>query len=67
MTSIIHSNWESLKSEMRSDMPAILAFALHETPINKDLIQEVDLGPFKHRVDNGLPIRKAAFQLLETI
>ena len=36
-------------------------FALQETKIRKELIEEVDLGPFKHKVDNGLGMRKAAF------
>jgi hypothetical protein len=38
--------------------------ALQETPIKKELQTVIDLGPFKHTVDNGEPIRKAAFSLL---
>ena len=48
-------------------MGDILNFALQETPINKALIRQVDLGPFKHQVDDGLPLRKGAYQLLETL
>ena len=40
---------------------------LNETPIKKELIITVDLGPFKHTVDNGAGIRKAALNLLETL
>ena len=67
ITSIIHSNWTTLKREIRELMDHILMFALQETKIRKELIEEVDLGPFKHKVDNGLGMRKAAFQLLETL
>lgn len=52
---------------MRDFIGEILKFALEETVIRPELIKEVDLGPFKHKVDDGLPIRKAAFQLLETL
>ena len=48
-------------------MLAVAAFAHDETSVRKELIDEIDLGPFKHKVDRGLPLRKAAFQLLETL
>lgn len=38
-----------------------------ETPVKKDLIKTIDLGPFKHTVDNGVPIRKSAFYLLQNV
>jgi len=67
LTSIIHSNWSTMKAQLKPKVGMILEFALKETKIRPELIQEVDLGPFKHKVDNGLPMRKAAFQLLETL
>jgi len=44
-------------------LPVIYA----ETKPNKDLIHEVDFGAFKQVVDDGLPLRKAAFQCLGTM
>jgi cullin-associated NEDD8-dissociated protein 1 len=38
-----------------------------ETVIKPELITEVDLGPFKHKVDEGIPIRKAAYALLDSL
>jgi len=67
LTSIVHSNWVSMRTHLRDSMSHILAFALQETKTRPELIHEVDLGPFKHKVDNGLPMRKAAFGLLETL
>ncbi|XP_044761676.1 cullin-associated NEDD8-dissociated protein 1 [Coccinella septempunctata] len=38
-----------------------------ETKVRKELIREVEMGPFKHTVDDGLDIRKAAFECMYTI
>lgn len=63
LTTIVHSSYNSVSQILRD----IQNFAYQETEVRKDLIVEVDLGPFKHKVDHGLPTRKAAFQLLETL
>ncbi|XP_024947857.1 cullin-associated NEDD8-dissociated protein 1 isoform X2 [Cephus cinctus] len=38
-----------------------------ETKIKKELIREVEMGPFKHTVDDGLDLRKAAFECMYTL
>jgi cullin-associated NEDD8-dissociated protein 1 len=45
----------------------LVKVALYETIIKPELITEVDLGPFKHKVDEGIPIRKAAYLLIDTL
>jgi len=35
--------------------------------MKKELVKIIDLGPFKHTVDDGVPIRKSAFTLLQNM
>lgn len=44
-------------------MPALYA----ETPSNLKLVVEIDYGGFKQSTDTALPVRRAAFQALETV
>eukprot|EP00957_Ditylum_brightwellii_P137737 10500239-Ditylum_brightwellii.AAC.1 len=44
-----------------AQLPALLPHLYHLTEVREDLIRTVDLGPFKHKIDDGLEIRIAAF------
>jgi len=57
----------SLKILLSTNVEELAQIALLETPIKKELIVTVDLGLFKHTVDNGSQIRKASFGLLENM
>ena len=63
LTAITHAKPEVVRTEA----PTILKHAVTMTAIDPSLIKEVDLGPFKHKVDDGIPIRKAAFGLIDTM
>lgn len=48
-------------------LDSVLPQLYAETVVKKDLIREVEMGPFKHTVDDGLDIRKAAFECMYTL
>jgi len=52
---------------IREVLPQYLPLLYGESKIKPELIREVDLGPFKHRVDDGLEVRKAAFEAMYTL
>ncbi|XP_033207231.1 cullin-associated NEDD8-dissociated protein 1 isoform X2 [Belonocnema kinseyi] len=52
---------------VRDLLDSILPKLYTETKIKKELIREVEMGPFKHTVDDGLDLRKAAFECMYTL
>ncbi|PPE02794.1 hypothetical protein GOBAR_DD00163 [Gossypium barbadense] len=48
-------------------LPELLPLLYDQTTVKKELIRTVDLGPFKHTVDDGLELRKAAFECVDTL
>ncbi|XP_034021823.1 cullin-associated NEDD8-dissociated protein 2 [Thalassophryne amazonica] len=54
-------------SLIRGLLTMVLPHLYRETQIRKDLIREVEMGPFKHTVDDGLDVRKAAFECMYTL
>ncbi|GAM88930.1 hypothetical protein ANO11243_069640 [Dothideomycetidae sp. 11243] len=42
----------------------LLPFTMRETIIRPELVREVSMGPFKHKVDDGLELRKSAYETL---
>jgi len=52
---------------IRDILPTYLPLIFAESKIKPELIREVDLGPFKHKVDDGLEVRKAAYECLYTL
>lgn len=56
-----HSRMDDLLRPMLGDCIAVL---LQETKVRTELIREVIMGPFRHKVDDGLDIRKVLFLFL---
>ncbi|RDA84085.1 hypothetical protein CP532_0483 [Ophiocordyceps camponoti-leonardi (nom. inval.)] len=42
----------------------LVPFVLSESVVKPELVKEVMLGPFKHTVDDGLEVRKSAYETL---
>ncbi|XP_065263956.1 cullin-associated NEDD8-dissociated protein 1-like isoform X2 [Emys orbicularis] len=54
-------------SLIRDMLNTVLPHLYNETKIRRELIREVEMGPFKHTVDDGLDVRKAAFECMYSL
>uniref|UniRef100_A0A6U9RIX6 TATA-binding protein interacting (TIP20) domain-containing protein n=1 Tax=Picocystis salinarum TaxID=88271 RepID=A0A6U9RIX6_9CHLO len=63
LSSIVHVRMDLLGDSLVRIMPAVYK----QTAVLPELVRTVDLGPFKHVVDDGLELRKATFECLSTI
>jgi len=61
--SAAHNKPSLIRDLLRSVLPQLY----NETQKRKELIREVEMGPFKHEVDDGLDLRKAAFECMYTL
>ncbi|KAJ3052397.1 Cullin-associated NEDD8-dissociated protein 1 [Rhizophlyctis rosea] len=48
-------------------LPELLPLLYGETIVREELIETVEMGPFKHQVDHGLEARKSAFECMSTL
>ena len=54
-------------SLVAAQLPAVLPQLFQQTVIDARLIRTVDLGPFKHKIDDGLELRKATFECMDVL
>ncbi|KAI7863566.1 armadillo-type protein [Spinellus fusiger] len=52
---------------IRSVLDKLIPLLYEATVIREELIHMVEMGPFKHKVDDGLEIRKAAYECMYTL
>ncbi|OAD05429.1 TATA binding protein interacting protein [Mucor lusitanicus CBS 277.49] len=52
---------------IRNVLDQLIPLLYAETVVKEELIHTVEMGPFKHKVDDGLEIRKAAYECMYTL
>lgn len=52
---------------LRDQTELIFERIKEDSKLRAELIREVDLGPFKHKVDDGLPLRKFAYTVCTSL
>lgn len=60
LNSAIHNKPELILPHLGSLIPLVMK----DTKIDPDLIRQVQMGPFKHQVDDGLELRKGSYETL---
>ncbi|KAH9949483.1 ARM repeat-containing protein [Amylocystis lapponica] len=65
--SALNSAARSKPHLIREHLPSILPNLYKETVVNAELIRTVQMGPWTHKVDDGLEARKTAYETLYTL
>ncbi|CAO3650666.1 unnamed protein product [Mucor hiemalis] len=52
---------------IRDILSDLIPLLYEETVVKEELIHTVEMGPFKHKVDDGLEIRNAAYECMYTL
>ncbi|PGH03403.1 hypothetical protein AJ79_07369 [Helicocarpus griseus UAMH5409] len=60
VNSAIHNKASLIIPHMNKILPAVI----NDTRVNPALVREVQMGPFRHKVDDGLEVRKSAYETL---
>lgn len=63
INSAVHRKPHLIRNVLDQLIPLLYA----ETIVKEELIHTVEMGPFKHKVDDGLEIRKAAYECMYTL
>eukprot|EP01065_Artemidia_motanka_P034833 TRINITY_DN4271_c1_g1_i1.p1 TRINITY_DN4271_c1_g1~~TRINITY_DN4271_c1_g1_i1.p1 ORF type:complete len:1290 (+),score=525.65 TRINITY_DN4271_c1_g1_i1:80-3949(+) len=62
-TAALHSKPELVRMELRTLMEALYS----QTTVDDALVRSVNLGPFQHKVDDGIELRKSAFECMDIL
>lgn len=65
--SALNSSARTKPHLIREHLPKLLPQLYAETTIKPDLIRTVQMGPWQHKVDDGLEARKTAYETLYTL
>ncbi|KAK9803499.1 hypothetical protein WJX73_009717 [Symbiochloris irregularis] len=63
LSAAAHNKAELIADMVQGALPALYA----QTVVDQSLVRMVDLGPFKLKVDDGLELRKSAFEAMDVL
>jgi len=58
--STLNSATQSKSQIILPHLAQLVPLVMRESKLNPDLVREVQMGPFKHKIDDGLELRKVS-------